>query len=62
LHLGRTMFLAIFFLLLNSHVRMYVGCMWNIRSGHFAGHPTSPKLRWWDLWWVLGMVLHYVAL
>ena len=27
LHLGRTMFLAIFFLLLNSHVRMYVGCM-----------------------------------
>ena len=33
------MFLAIFFLLLNSRVRMYV----DILSGHFAGHPTYPQ-------------------
>jgi hypothetical protein len=46
------MFLAIFFLLLNSHVRMYVGCTVKYSFRSFSGSSNlSPKLRWW--WWDL---------
>ena len=46
------MFLAILFLLLNSHVRMYVRCTVKYLFGSFSGSSNlSPKLRWWDLWW-----------
>jgi hypothetical protein len=37
------MFLAIFFLLLNLRVSMYVGCTVKYSFGSFAGHPTYPQ-------------------
>ena len=41
-----SMFLAIFFLLLNLHVRMYVGCTVKYSFGSFSGSSNlSPKLR-----------------
>ena len=56
------MFLVIFFLLLNSCVRMCVGCTVKYLFRSFCGSSNLfPKLRWWDLRWVLGVVLHYVA-